>query len=259
MAERSLGDSKPSDQPLPAVAVLQDSAELLEDARISPEVRYRLCGHPSELLAAEVPLVLITAPFSHLWHNFHNIRPYPSPYLLAPFFSLTDIWRLGALRGAVVVPPVALENLEEVLRRTFGAPAIRQLAASLTSGCRNVIVARAITMLLAPLSAWDGEHVAFSVAELGARLGASSSFLYRAAHREGLDLGEACRQARFLHGLYAYPRLASSWTRVAVALGFPSASAWGHFVRRLWGMSPTDAQGTPLPQWCRAAAMRIRL
>lgn len=85
------------------------------------------------------------------------------------------------------------------------------------------------------------DEVLDSVAAVARRLGCSVRTLHRECAAAGFTPGVLVRWVRTLHGVELRCG-GASWTRVAMSVGCPSVAAYYNLVRRLTGMSPTEAE-----------------
>ena len=93
-------------------------------------------------------------------------------------------------------------------------------------------------------------HIVYvrTVRQLAGRLRCSPAYLSRSAAKVGVQLGEFLRWVTFLRGL-SLRTPGRRWGDIATRLGFNEPGAWTNFVRRLTGLTPSQAEGRHPDSW----------
>ena len=90
-----------------------------------------------------------------------------------------------------------------------------------------------------------------TVKGIGRHLGRSPTYLSKVASVNGFSLYRTLQWMVFLKGSLIHRPPEVGWSQVSSLLGFRDPSSWSHFVRRLTGMTPTDAMATPVRIWAK--------
>ena len=88
-----------------------------------------------------------------------------------------------------------------------------------------------------------------TVKSLAEALGCSPGYLMRIGREYGLSVSEAVRWGTFFRGMVVRRLSGRPWSELAFMLGFTDSSAWANFVRRLVGMTPSEAERVSLRVW----------
>lgn len=88
-----------------------------------------------------------------------------------------------------------------------------------------------------------------SIQDLAEEFGCSPGYLSKSAKAMGFRLNDTIRWVTFLRGIALRSCQKEPWARIAPRLGFPDLSAWTNFVKRLVGMSPSEAEQVPFRIW----------
>jgi AraC-like DNA-binding protein len=163
------------------------------------------------------------------------------------------LWRLGPLSNCIIVLSSDLGSIEKILRSLGSSDPGLAIRRRIDSDHLPFQVRAAVRQICEwrPLShpGEEGDWTRPSVEGFASHIGCSASHLYASARACGIDLGVLLRGILVIRGLELHSTEGHSWGRVAIRLGFSSASAWSNFVRKHWGLSPTGAARHPPDEW----------
>lgn len=162
--------------------------------------------------------------------------------ILACWCSPSRIWRIPVDGAAFVVFPELGTDWTALFRECGQSEPLRALENALIQTSSPSQIVRAAVRRLCRSEGLDGRADApvISIHLVAAGLGCSSSFLYREARKLGVDLGGLLRSVVTIRGMCLYGDL-GNWCQTGATLGFQSASSWSNYVRRGWGVSPSEA------------------
>lgn len=224
-------------------------------------------AHWRDAAEADIVLVPIRNPSDSGWREaIDDIRdPHRPQIVLVCFeFEAEDVWRLGPVPGCWLAFPQDQGDLATIVG-AIGNPdpchsicreiSRRDMVPHLDTAIRHICGWRPPPFAAEP----NGRSSLPSISTVAFKVGCSLSHLYGTARDADIHQGALLRGIVLIRGLQLRSGTKSSWTTVAVRLGFSSPSSWSNFVQRHWSMSPSEACQRDPEEWITrvvAAALR---